>query len=274
MHTRRITLTVGAAGAGLLATALLQTAVAFATTGTDTAVTIGTASGSGGGSGSVTTGTGTGTTTTVTTGSGSGSGSVTTTTGTGTGTTPPAGPTPGDNDAFTYTPSGPETGVTTTGDLPYFGTSTGTELYDVNDTSLTGDPLVGTADATVHDIGFLGVTNSDAVFTTDLPTPGITGTTGDPEPGSFIDTTTFGDTGDYNVLTEITAVGGETYYSDVFYTNGGDYTVPPALDAILVDIYNFLDIGGATATTGAADGVGTAAVDGFSGLLADLGSIF
>jgi hypothetical protein len=184
MNSRRITLTLGAAGGGLLAAAFLP-AIAFALTIT-------------GGGGTIT---------------------------------------PGADDNFVYTPLGPETGVTTTGYLPYFGTSTGTEEFYVTDTSLTGDPTVGYADATVYDTDFFGLTNSDAVFTTDLTGPAdVTGTTGDPEPGSFIDTYTFG--GGYsNVLTDITAVGGQTYDSDVFYTPSGvDYTLPSFLDPILVDL--------------------------------------
>jgi hypothetical protein len=214
MTSRRITLTLGAAGGGLLAAAFLP-AIAFAITIT-------------GGGGTIT---------------------------------------PGADDNFIYTPLGPETGVTTTGYLPYFGTSTGTEEFYVTDTSLTGDPTVGYADATVTDTDFFGLTNSDVVFTSDLPGPAdVTGTTGDPTPGSFIDTYTYGDTGDYNVLTHITAVGGQTYDSDVFYTPSADYTPPAWLDTLLVDI---LDPGGAaTAATGAAaDSVGTSAVDGLTGFL-------
>lgn len=212
MSSRRITLTLGAAGGGLLAAAFLP-AIAFALTIINPP--------------------------------------------------PPTTITPGADDHFVYTPLGPETGVTTTGDLPYFGTSTGTEEFYVTDTSLTGEPTVGYADATVTDTDFFGLTNSDAVFTTDLPGPtDVTGTTGDPEPGSFIDTYTYGDTGDYNVLTHITAVGGQTYDSDVFYTPSGDYTLPAWLDTLLVDI---LDPGAASGA--AADSVGTSAVDGLTGFL-------
>jgi hypothetical protein len=101
-------------------------------------------------------------------------------------------------DVFTFDATGSETGVTTIDDLPFYETSTGTEDFDVIDTTLTGDPTVGTFDARVTDTDILGVTNVEDVVTSDL-----TGATGDPTVGSIYDTTTFDSSGFENIFTEI-----------------------------------------------------------------------
>ena len=97
MNSRRITLSLGAAGGGLLAAAFLQTAVAFADT-TDFVT--------------------------------------------------PVGPSPGPiEEVFNFEPTGSETVISSTDDLPFCDTSTGTQDFDVINTSITGDPTVGTFDA-------------------------------------------------------------------------------------------------------------------------------
>ena len=119
MNSRRITVTLGAAGGGLLAAAFLQTAVAFADT---------------------------------------------------TDFVSPVGPSPGPiEEVFNFEPTGSETDVSTT-DLPLGlgDISTGTQEFDVIETSLTGEPTVGTFDASVTDTDILGVTNVEDVVTSDL----------------------------------------------------------------------------------------------------------
>jgi hypothetical protein len=213
MNSSRITLTLGAAGGGLLAAAFLQTAVAFADT---------------------------------------------------TGLVSPVGPSPSPTEVFNFEPTGSETVTSSTDDLPFYETSTGTQDFDVIDTSITGDPTVGTFDATVTDTDILGVTNVEDVVTSDL-----IGTTGDPTVGSIYDTTTFDSGGFENIFTEIPSAtaGGAPTLTDIFATPFGDYTLPPALDTILADILGTVGADGATAATGAADTAGTSALDGLTGLL-------
>jgi hypothetical protein len=216
MNSRRITLTLGAAGGGLLAAAFLQTAVAFADT---------------------------------------------------TDFVSPVGPSPGPiEEVFNFEPTGSETDVSTT-DLPLGlgDISTGTQEFDVIETSLTGDPTVGTFDASVTDTDILGVTNSEYDVTSDL-----TGTTGDPTVGSVYDTLTFGNSGYSIVLTDIpsTTAGGAPDITGAFDTPHGDYTLPPVVDTLLLDIVGAASGDGLTAGGGVtADTVGTAAIDGLTGLL-------
>ena len=228
MSSRRITLSLGAAGGGLLAAAFLQTAVAFADTTPEL-------SGGGGGHGG------------------------------GFGPTP-VGPSPSPIDVFNFEPTGSETDVSTT-DLPLGlgDISTGTQEFDVVDTTLTGDPTVGTFDASVTDTDILGVTNVEDVVTSDL-----TASTGDPTVGSLYDTTTFDSSGFENVFTEIPSAtaGGAPTVTDIFDTPFGDYTLPPALDSIVADILGAGGVDGLTTGGGVtADTVGTAAIDGLTGLL-------
>jgi hypothetical protein len=235
-NTRRMTLALGAAAGGMLASAFLSTAVAFADTTPDL-------SGGGGFHG-----------------------------GGGFGPTP-VGPSPSPIDVFNFEPTGWETDVSTT-DLPrgLGDISTGTQEFDVIDTSLTGDPTVGTFDASVTDTDILGVTNVEDVVTSDL-TASLTASTGDPTVGSLYDTTTFDNSGYSIVLTDIpsTTAGGAPDITGAVDTPFGDYTLPPALDSILADILGAVGaVGadGATAATGAAaDTVGTAAIDSLTGLL-------
>jgi hypothetical protein len=246
MNSRRITLTLGAAGGGLLAAAFLQTAVAFADT---------------------------------------------------TALVSPVGPSP--TEVFNFEPTGSETDVSTT-DLPLGlgDISTGTQEFDVIDTGLTGDPTVGTIDASVTDTDILGVTTVGEVVTSDL-----TGTTGDPTVGSVYDTLTFDDSGYSIVLTDIpSTTAGQTLWISTLAldTPFGDYTLPTpvlvvdvlppvfldiALDTpfgdytlplpVVVDVLpSPVDIVGAASGDGltagggvTADTVGTAAIDGLTGLL-------
>jgi hypothetical protein len=175
MNSSRITLTLGAAGGGLLAAAFLQTAVAFADT---------------------------------------------------TGLVSPS-PT----DVFNFEPTGSQTVTSSTDDLPFYETSTGTQDFDVIDSSITGDPTVGSFDATVTDTDILGVTNVEEVVTSDL-----TGTTGDPTVGSVYDTLTFDDSGYSIVLTDIpsTTAGQALWISTLgLDTPFGDYTLP---SPVFVDV--------------------------------------
>ena len=216
MNSRRITVTLGAAGGGLLAAAFLQTAVAFADT---------------------------------------------------TDFVSPVGPSPGPiEEVFNFEPTGSETDVSTT-DLPLGlgDISTGTQEFDVIDTSLTGNPTVGTFDASVTDTDILGVTNVEDVVTSDL-----TASTGDPTVGSVYDTLTFDDSGYSIVLTDIpsTTAGGTPDITGAFDTPHGDYTLPPVVDTLLLDIVGAASGDGLTAGGGVtADGVGTAAIDGLTGVL-------
>ena len=215
MNSSRITITLGAAGGGLLAAAFLQTAVAFADT---------------------------------------------------TDLVSPVGPSPGPiEEVFSFEPTGSETVTSSTDDLPFYETSTGTQDFDVIDTSITGDPTVGTFDATVTDTDILGVTNTEEVVTSDL-----TGTTGDPTVGSVYDTLTFDNSGYSIVLTDIpsTAAGGAPDITGAIDTPHGDYTLPPVVDTLLLDIVGAASGDGLTAGGGVtADGVGTAAIDGLTGVL-------
>ena len=216
MNSRRITLTLGAAGGGLLAATFLRTAVAFADT---------------------------------------------------TDFVSPVGPSPGPiGEVFNFEPTGSETDVSTT-DLPLGlgDISTGTQEFDVIETSLTGDPTVGTFDASVTDTDILGVTNVEDVVTSDL-----TGSTGDPTVGSVYDTLTFDNSGDSIVLTDIpsTTAGGAPDITGAVDTPHGDYTLPPVVDTLLLDIVGAASGDGLTAGGGVtADTVGTAAIDGLTGLL-------
>jgi hypothetical protein len=229
MNTRRMTLALGAAAGGMLASAFLSTAVAFADTTPDL-------SGGGGGHG-----------------------------GGGFGPTP-VGPSPSPIDVFNFEPTGSETDVSTT-DLPLGlgDISTGTQEFDVINTSLTGDPTVGTFDASVTDTDILGVTNVEDGVTSDL-----TGTTGDPTVGSVYDTLTFDNSGYSIVLTDIpsTTAGGAPDITGTIDTPHGDYTLPPVVDTFLLDIVGAASGDGLTAGGGVtADSVGTAAIDGLTGLL-------
>lgn len=229
MNSRRITLTLGAAGGGLLAAAFLQTAVAFADTTPDL-------SGGGGGHG-----------------------------GGGFGPTP-VGPSPSPIDVFNFEPTGSETDVSTT-DLPLGlgDISTGTQEFDVINTSITGDPTVGTFDASVTDTDILGVTNAEYGVTSDL-----TGTTGDPTVGTVYDTLTFDNSGYSIVLTDIpsTTAGGAPDITGAVDTPHGDYTLPPVVDTLLLDIVGAASGDGLTVGGGVtADTAGTAAIDGLTGLL-------
>jgi hypothetical protein len=229
MNTRRMTLALGAAAGGTLASAFLSTAVAFADTTPDL-------SGGGGGHG-----------------------------GGGFGPTP-VGPSPSPIDVFNFEPTGSETDVSTT-DLPLGlgDISTGTQEFDVINTSLTGDPTVGTFDASVTDTDILGVTNVEDGVTSDL-----TGTTGDPTVGSVYDTLTFDNSGYSIVLTDIpsTTAGGAPDITGAIDTPHGDYTLPPVVDTFLLDIVGAASGDGLTAGGGVtADSVGTAAIDGLTGLL-------
>ena len=229
MNSRRITLTLGAAGGGVLAAAFLSTAIAFADTTPDL-------SGGGGGHG-------------------------------GGGFAPsPVGPSPSPIDVFNFEPTGSETDVSTT-DLPLGlgDISTGTQEFDVINTSLTGDPTAGTFDASVTDTDILGVTNVEDVVTSDL-----TASTGDPTVGSVYDTLTFDNSGYSIVLTDIpsTTAGGAPDITGAVDTPHGDYTLPPVVDTLLLDIVGAASGDGLTAGGGVtADTVGTAAIDGLTGLL-------
>ena|ERR1700722_18725288 len=229
MNARRMTLALGAAAGGMLASAFLSTAVAFADTTPDL-------SGGGGFHG-----------------------------GGGFGPTP-VGPSPSPIDVFNFEPTGSETDVSTT-DLPLGlgDISTGTQEFDVINTSITGDPTVGTFDASVTDTDILGVTNVEDGVTSDL-----TGTTGDPTVGSVYDTLTFDNSGYSIVLTDIpsTTAGGAPDITGAVDTPHGDYTLPPVVDTFLLDVVGAVGADGLTAATGtAADTVGTAAIDGLTGLL-------
>jgi hypothetical protein len=226
MNARRMTLALGAAAGGMLASAFLSTAVAFADTTPDL-------SGGGGFHG-----------------------------GGGFGPTP-VGPSPSPIDVFNFEPTGSETDVSTT-DLPLGlgDISTGTQEFDVINNSIAGDPTVGTFDASVTDTDILGVTNVEDGVTSDL-----TGTTGDPTVGSLYDTLTFDNSGYSIVLTDIpsTTAGGAPDITGAVDTPHGDYTLPPVVDTFLLDV---VGADGTTAATGtAADTVGTAAIDGLTGLL-------
>ncbi len=230
MNTRRMTLALGAAAGVMLASAFLSTAVAFADTTPDL-------SGGGGFHG-----------------------------GGGFGPTP-VGPSPGPvEEVFSFEPTGSETDVSTT-DLPLGlgDISTGTQEFDVIETSITGDPTVGTFDASVIDTDILGVTNSEYGVTSDL-----TGTTGDPTVGSLYDTLTFDNSGYSIVLTDIpsTTAGGAPDITGAVDTPHGDYTLPPVVDTLLLDIVGAASGDGLTAGGGVtAETVGTAAIDGLTGLL-------
>jgi hypothetical protein len=229
MNSRRMTLALGAAAGGMLASAFLSTAIAFADTTPDL-------SGGGGGHG-------------------------------GGGFAPtPVGPSPSPIDVFNFEPTGSETDVSTT-DLPLGlgDISTGTQEFDVIDTSLTGNPTVGTFDASVTDTDILGVTNVEDVVTSDL-----TASTGDPTVGSLYDTLTFDNSGYSIVLTDIpsTTAGGAPDITGAIDTPHGDYTLPPVVDTFLLDIVGAASGDGLTAGAGVtADSVGTAAIDGLTGLL-------
>ena len=215
MNSRRITLSLGAAGGGLLAAAFLQTAVAFADT---------------------------------------------------TDFVSPVGPSPSPIDVFNFEPTGSETDVSTT-DLPLGlgDISTGTQEFDVINTSITGDPTVGTFDASVTDTDILGVTNAEYGVTSDL-----TGTTGDPTVGTVYDTLTFDNSGYSIVLTDIpsTTAGGAPDITGAIDTPHGDYTLPPVVDTCLLDVVGAASGDGLTAGAGVtADSVGTATIDGLTGLL-------
>jgi hypothetical protein len=215
MNGRRITLTLGAAGGGLLAAAFLQTAVAFADT---------------------------------------------------TDFVSPVGPSPGPiEEVFSFEPTGSETVTSSTDDLPFYETSTGTQDFDVIETSITGNPTVGTFDADVTHTDILGVTDSEYGVTSDL-----TGTTGDPTVGSVYDTLSFDNSGYSIVLTDIpsTTAGGAPDITGAVDTPHGDYTLPPVVDTFLLDIVGAASGDGLTATGGVtADTAGTAAIDGLTGLL-------
>ena len=233
MNARRMTLALGAAAGGMLASAFLSTAVAFADTTPDL-------SGGGGFHG-----------------------------GGGFGPTP-VGPSPSPIDVFNFEPTGSETDVSTT-DLPLGlgDISTGTQEFDVINTSITGDPTVGTFDASVTDTDILGVTNVEDVVTSDL-TASLTASTGDPTVGSVYDTLTFDNSGYSIVLTDIpsTTAGGAPDITGAVDTPHGDYTLPPVVDTFLLDVVGAVGADGLTAATGtAADTVGTAAIDGLTGLL-------
>jgi hypothetical protein len=233
MNSRRMTLALGAAAGGMLASAFLSTAIAFADTTPDL-------SGGGGGHG-------------------------------GGGFAPtPVGPSPSPIDVFNFEPTGSETDVSTT-DLPLGlgDISTGTQEFDVIDTSLTGNPTVGTFDASVTDTDILGVTNVEDVVTSDL-TASLTASTGDPTVGSLYDTLTFDNSGYSIVLTDIpsTTAGGAPDITGAIDTPHGDYTLPPVVDTFLLDIVGAASGDGLTAGAGVtADSVGTAAIDGLTGLL-------
>jgi hypothetical protein len=233
MNSRRMTLVLGAAAGGMLASAFLSTAIAFADTTPDL-------SGGGGGHG-------------------------------GGGFAPtPVGPSPSPIDVFNFEPTGSETDVSTT-DLPLGlgDISTGTQEFDVIDTSLTGNPTVGTFDASVTDTDILGVTNVEDVVTSDL-TASLTASTGDPTVGSLYDTLTFDNSGYSIVLTDIpsTTAGGAPDVTGAIDTPHGDYTLPPVVDTCLLDIVGAASGDGLTAGAGVtADSVGTAAIDGLTGLL-------
>ena len=220
MNSRRITLTLGAAGGGLLAAVFLQTAVAFADT---------------------------------------------------TDFVSPVGPSPGPiEEVFNFEPTGSETDVSTT-DLPLGlgDISTGTQEFDVIETSLTGDPTVGTFDASVTDTDILGVTNVEDVVTSDL-TASLTASTADPTVGSVYDTLAFDNSGYSIVLTDIpsTTAGGAPDITGAVDTPYGDDTLPPVVDTLLADILGAASGDGLTAGGGVtADTVGTAAIDGLTGLL-------
>ncbi len=214
MNSRRITLSLGAAGGGLLAAAFLQTAVAFADT---------------------------------------------------TDLVSPVGPSPGPiEEVFSFEPTGSETVTSSTDDLPFYETSTGTQDFNVIDTSITGDPTVGTFDADVSYTDILGVTNSEDGVTSDL-----TGTTGDPTVGSVYDTLTFDNSGYSIVLTDIpsTTAGAAPDITGAVDTPHGDYTLPPVADTFLLDIVGAASGDGLTAGGVTADTVGTGAIDGLTGLL-------
>ena len=233
MNTRRMTLALGAAAGGMLASAFLSTAIAFADTTPDL-------SGGGGGHG-------------------------------GGGFAPtPVGPSPSPIDVFNFEPTGSETDVSTT-DLPLGlgDISTGTQEFDVIDTSLAGDPTVGTFDASVTDTDILGVTNVEDVVTSDL-TASLTASTGDPTVGSLYDTLTFDNSGYSIVLTDIpsTTAGGAPDITGAVDTPHGDYTLPPVVDTFLLDIVGAASGDGLTAGGGVtAETVGTATIDGLTGLL-------
>src|ERR1700761_3418674 len=229
MNSRRMTLALGAAAGGMLASAFLSTAIAFADTTPDL-------SGGGGGHG-------------------------------GGGFAPtPVGPSPSPIDVFNFEPTGSETDVSTT-DLPLGlgDISTGTQDFDVIDTSLTGNPTVGTFDASVTDTDILGVTNVEDVVTSDL-----TASTGDPAVGSLYDTLTFDNSGYSIVLTDIpsTTAGGAPDVTGAIDTPHGDYTLPPVVGPCPLDLAGAAGGDGPPAGAGlSADSVGTAAIDGLTGLL-------
>jgi hypothetical protein len=229
MNSRRMTLALGAAAGGMLASAFLSTAIAFADTTPDL-------SGGGGGHG-------------------------------GGGFAPtPVGPSPSPIDVFNFEPTGSETDVSTTGlPLGLGDISTGTQEFDVIDSSLAGDPTVGTFDASVTDTDILGVTNVEDVVTSDL-----TASTGDPTVGSLYDTLTFDNSGYSIVLTDIpsTTAGGAPDITGAVDTPHGDYTLPPVVDTFLLDIVGAASGDGLTAGGGVtAETVGTATIDGLTGLL-------
>jgi len=177
----------------------------------------------------------------------------------------PVGPSPGPVDLFNFEPTGSETVTSSTDDLPFYETSTGTQDFDVIETSITGDSTVGTFDADVTYTDILGVTNSEYGVTSDL-----TGTTGDPTVGSVYDTLTFDNSGYSIVLTAIpsTTAGGAPDITGAVDTPHGDYTLTPVVDTLLLDIVGAASGDGLTAGGGVtADTVGTAAIDGLTGLL-------
>ena len=84
------------------------------------------------------------------------------------------------------------------------------------------------------------------------------------------DTLTFDDSGYSIVLTDIpsTTAGGAPDITGAFDTPHGDYTLPPVVDTLLLDIVGAASGDGLTAGGGVtADTVGTAAIDGLTGLL-------
>jgi hypothetical protein len=178
----------------------------------------------------------------------------------------PVGPSPGPIEVFfNFEPTGSETVTSSTDGLPFYETSTGTQDFDVIESSITGDPTVGTFDADVTYTDILGLTSSEYEVTSDL-----TGTTGDPTVGSVYDTLTFDNSGYSIVLTDIpsTTGGGAPDITGAVDTPHGDYTLPPVVDTLLLDIVGAASGDGLTAGSGVtADTMGTAAIDGLTGLL-------
>jgi hypothetical protein len=168
-------------------------------------------------------------------------------------------------DVSSWVAAGPEAVTATDVVLPdLFEISTGTQVFDVDDPGIAGDPTVGTVDAEVTSTDILGVSNSEDVVASDL-----TGTTGDPTVGSVYDTTTFGDTGYANVFTDVMTVGATApSVSDTIDTPYGDYTMPLALH--LLGFY-WHDDAALIATT---DALGTSTSSGLAGIAAELGSVF